>query len=108
MNTPTITTANPFPMPIHLPTLRRHLFNGSDRIPQNREETGHYNVTAYDWRREPLGAFHFRVLPAESFAERTLKGVRGKPHRILVECPVCKKWIPAGRANQHGRIHVSA
>ena len=93
-------TSNPFPRNIHLPTLRRHLFNGSDRIPPFTQAQNYPAQPAADWRGEPIGPFNFRVDPV-------VIGSGHKPHRIFVECPVCGNWIPAGRASQHGKIHAS-
>jgi hypothetical protein len=36
-----------------------------------------------------------------------LKARSGK-HRVHVECPKCRKLIPAGRIRQHAKVHRSA
>lgn len=57
-------------------------------------------------------------LPPEGMPPREIQGIRvwvtpkpeGEPrsvcsHRVLAECPVCKKHLSVGRLHQHAKIH---
>ena len=68
-----------------------------------------------------LGLDPNKHLPAEGFDVRQIQGVsfkclpktdqgRRSKHRLLMECPVCKVYLPFGRYVQHtkGRQHKEA
>ena len=46
-----------------------------------------------------LKGLRFRLLPA------SMVPVYNRPHRLEVECNVCKKWYSVGRFNQHQPVH---
>jgi hypothetical protein len=51
-------------------------------------------------RHFELKGLRFRLLPAS-----TAPVYRCRPHRLEVECNVCKRWMSVGRFNQHQGIH---
>lgn len=96
------TTKNPFSHTINMRELRVKLF-GKDRIPPMSEPQYHFGIATFGrWKFDdkPMGSFDYAVRPQPKDDKR-----HPCKHRIFVSCPVCKRWIPAGRANQHGKLH---
>jgi hypothetical protein len=55
-----------------------------------------------EWTKS-AGGIVFRLRPA---GELRKFGERHYFHRLEVACPVCGRWVPAGRLHQHARVHV--
>jgi len=86
---------------VHLPLLRIKLC-GKDKLPRDFAFEGDVELIAR-WGRESLGDFRVRVYPMQptSGVKKTSR------HRIFIACASCKRWIPAGRWQQHlkGKTH---
>ncbi len=86
--------------PLHLPTVRRLLSGGQDKLPATLEgEFPNVVVPPYPgdtYGHFRVGTFDFQIRPSSDKPAR-----KSSQHRVYVKCGNCGKYVPAGRLHQH-------